>query len=187
MSSSSFAIGALILVPIVIAASAAYLALKCAEFFKRIGRYCGRFWDEYYPWSHNNKTRRLRSKRSDLSSTPFYADSWADLESINTERGYDTFIGQSPRRNSFKSVSEGRERPILSSENTGEVWHPTRSTRLMWSFTNQRSPNRRRSELSSVAKPSPAARRAERLSADDAALLGSPMKAWGHHRAGTDH
>jgi hypothetical protein len=187
MSSSSFAIGALILVPIVIAASAAYFALKCAEFFKRFGRYCRRFWEEYYPWSYNNRTRRLRNKRSDLSSTPFYADSWADLESLNTERGYDTFIGQSPRRKSLKSLSEGGEGPDLSEENTGEIWHPTRSTRLMWSFTNPRSPNRRRSELSNVAKPFPAARRAERLSADDAALLASPMKAWGHRRAETDH
>lgn len=180
MNSGSLAIGALILVPIVIAASAAYIALKCTEASRRIGRYCSRFWDDYYPWSRYNKTQR---RRSDLSSNLHHADSWADLESLNTDRGYDTFNGQSPRRKSTRSPSEGNGK---STESLGEIWHPTRSTRLMWSFTNPRSPNHRRSELSSVARPSPAARRVERLSADDAVLLASPMKASGHRRAGTD-
>ena len=187
MSSGSPAIGALILVPIVIAASAAYIALKCAELSNRIGRYFRRLWDKYYPWSYNNnKTRRRRrDKRSDLSSTPLYADSWTDLESIPSERGYSTFINQSPRRKPLRPLSEGDERSEAY-DNPGEIWHPTRSTRLMWSFTNPRSPNPRRSELSSVVRPSPAARRPERLSAEDARLLASPMRVWGHRREEID-
>jgi hypothetical protein len=187
MSGSGFAIGALILVPIAIAASAAYFALKCADFFKRIGRYIRRFWDNYYPWSDINRSRRLRNKSSNLSSNPYYADSWADLESLNTLRGYDTFIGQSPRRESVKTFSEETRKSESYDDNTNEIWHPTRSTRLMWSFTNPRSPSRRRLELSNVAKPSPAARRAERLSVDDAVLLASPVRAWAHRREVTDH
>ena len=182
MSSNSLAIGALILIPIVIAASAAYIALKFAEVFKRIGCYCRKSWDNYYPWSHCNKTRR---RRSDLSSNLYYADSWADLESVNSDRGYNTFIGQSPRRKSVNSLSEGGGRS--NDDSLGEIWHPTRSTRLMWSFTNPRSPNRRRSESSNVARPSPTARRAERLSADDAVLLASPMRAWERRQEVTDH
>jgi hypothetical protein len=189
MSNSSLVIGALILVPIAIAISAAYIALKCAELCKRIGRYCRRFWDEYYPWSYNNRTRRRRNKRFSISSTHFYADSWEDLQSLNTDRdeGYDTFIGQSPRRKSLRSLIKGGGIPEPLDDNARQIWHPTRSTRLMWSFTNPRSPSRRRSELSSVARPSPAARRAERLSADDAVLLASPTRAWAHRREGTVH
>ena len=172
MSSGSLAIGALILVPIVIAASAAYVALKCAEATKRIGRYCRRFWGECYPWSSNNRALR---RRSSPSTNHLYADSWADLESLNTERGYATFIGQSPRRTPAKSRSEASVKSDV--DNAREIWHPTRSARLMWSFTNPRSPNLRRSELSSVVRPSPTARRAERLSADDAVLLASPTRA----------
>jgi len=182
MSSNSLAIGALILVPIIIAASAAYIALKFADASKRIGRYCRRFWDKYNPWSRCNKTLR---RRSDLSSNPYHADSWADLESVNSDRGYNTFIGQSPRHKSVNSLSEGGGRSY--DDSSGEIWHPTRSTRLMWSFTNPRSPNRRRSESSNVARPSPTARRAERLSADDAVLLASPMRAWERRQEATDH
>jgi len=182
MSSGSIAIGALVLVPIAIAVSAAFIALKCAEASKRIGRYIRRFWDSYYPWSRNNRTRR---RRSDLNLNQHYANSWADLESTNTKRGYATFIGQSPRHNSVKSHSKADAKS--GDDIPGEIWHPTRSARLMWSFTNPRSPNHRRSGLSSVARPSPIARRAERLSADDAVHLASPTKAWGHRRAETDH
>jgi hypothetical protein len=106
MSSSSIAIGALILVPIVIATSAAFIALKCAEVLQT-------HWPLYVADSGTVIILGLvTTGLEDEDRTylkPHYADSWADLESINTERGYDTFIGQSPRRNSVKSVSEGKK------------------------------------------------------------------------------
>lgn len=188
MISGSLAIGALILVPIIIAASAAYIALKATELLQRFGRFCCRLWDENYPWSNINKSRRRsrrRDQRSDLSTASLYADSWIDLESNPSERGYDTFTNQSPRRKSTKSFSEGDERTTLN-DTPERIWHPTRSTRLMWSFTNPRSPNPRRSELSSVVRPSPAARRPERLSAKDAKRLLSPTRVWGLRRGQTD-
>ncbi|RDL35822.1 uncharacterized protein BP5553_06434 [Venustampulla echinocandica] len=98
MSSSNGAISALILVPIVIAASAAFIALKTQRGFQSIFEYFLRIWEDNSPWSHRGKnTHRRKQKRSDLSSTQIYADSWCDLESIHSGRSaqaYSTFIGQ---------------------------------------------------------------------------------------------
>lgn len=192
MSSRNFAILGLVLVPIVIAVSAAYIALKCAELLKRIGRYIYRFWDAYYPWSNTNiarrrRDRRRRDKQSDLSfSVPIRADSWTDLESLSTEREYYTSSGESPRHQSARPAFARTGGAKVYHNDPGQVWHPTRSARLMWSFTNPRSPSRARSESLSVARPSPAAHRPESLSGEDAALLANPTKVWEHRREATD-
>lgn len=155
MSSSNPAIGALIIVPIVIAASAAYIALKTHTGCQRVAAVVHRFWDDKFPWSEPRKLQRRKEKRSSIASSHVLADSWCDLESIHTPgkfpRGYSTFIGQSPNR---RSVSEGEDRDIFFNSPT-QIWHPSRSTRLVWSFTNPRSSSRSPFELSSVAKPSP--------------------------------
>ncbi|KAG4429880.1 hypothetical protein IFR05_014637 [Cadophora sp. M221] len=88
-SSNNSAIGALILVPIVIAASAAFIAIQASEFFKRAGRNIKNFWNNSCPWSNNNQTiRRRKVRRSNLRSSQLYADSWIDLESIDSRQGY---------------------------------------------------------------------------------------------------
>ncbi|KAI9054922.1 hypothetical protein LZ554_002065 [Drepanopeziza brunnea f. sp. 'monogermtubi'] len=94
-SSSNSAIGALILVPIVIAVSAAFIAIKFSQACKRLGRHIKNFWNESVPWSDTNKAiRRRKLRRSNLRSTQLYADSWVDLESIDSRQDYSTFINQ---------------------------------------------------------------------------------------------
>jgi hypothetical protein len=153
--SSNTAIGALIIVPILIAASAAYIALKTHSGCQHIVSYCRQVWDEKSPWFRPRTIQRRKQKRSDLASSQIFADSWCDLESLNSisnsPRGYSTFIGQSPRR---RSLGEGDERATFF-DSPRRIWHPTRSARLMWSFTNPRLPSRSLFELSNVVRPSP--------------------------------
>ncbi|EKD18649.1 uncharacterized protein L3040_002075 [Drepanopeziza brunnea f. sp. 'multigermtubi'] len=95
MSSSNSAIGALILVPIVIAVSAAFIAIKFSHVCKRLGRHLKNFWNESVPWSDTSKANRRRKlRRSNLRSTQLYADSWIDLESIDSREDYSTFVNQ---------------------------------------------------------------------------------------------
>ena len=182
MSSSNPPIGALIIVPIVIAASAAFVALKTQHGFQTISQFCRRTWNRKNWIFRRAPSRRRKLKRSDVTSTA-YADSWPDLESTRSSASIDpfsTFIGQSPVH---KSCSEGdlhsefRHTPTPS-----QVWHPDRSNRLQWSFTNQPSRSPRRFESSSVAKPSPVAHRLERLSTEDAQPLVHPTRVRGAHR-----
>ncbi|KAL2060923.1 hypothetical protein VTL71DRAFT_8975 [Oculimacula yallundae] len=170
MNSNNHAIGALILVPIVIAASAAFIAIYASEFCKRAGRSIKNFWNKSYPWSGIKKsTRRRKLRRSNLPSSQLYADSWVDLESIDSREGYSTFINQKSFSR-HRSLSEG-DKDDAFGDTAKKIWHPSRSARLAWSFANPRSPSRNLFASSSVAKPSPIARRPERLSAEDAALL----------------
>lgn len=186
MNSNNSAIGALILVPIVIAASVAFIAIKASEFLKRAGRSIKNFWNNNYPWSNTNQSvRRRKLRRSNLRSSQLYADSWIDLESVDSREGFSTFINQQPSRRG-KSFSEGDKEEAFG-DTTKRIWHPSRSARLAWSFANPRSPSRNHFESSSVVKPSPTARRPERLSAEDAALLAGHARARGvHRRASTD-
>lgn len=187
-SDTSPAIGALILVPIVIAASAAFIAIKASEFSHRAGRYCSRLWSEHYPWSHTRKTHRRRKlRRSNLRSTQLYADSWCDLESIDDDPQYTPFIGQEQRS---RSNSEGEQGDVaVEVETPKQIWHPTRYARLKWSFSSPRSLSPLHLELSNVAKPSRAARHPERLSAEDAnGLAVRPLRAREVHQwEPTDH
>lgn len=180
-SSNNSAIGALILVPIVIAASAAFIAIQASEFCKRAGRNIKNFWNNSYPWSNTNQTiRRRKVRRSNLRSSQLYADSWLDLESIDSRQGYSTFINQESLRRG-KSFSEG-DKDEAFGDTTKRIWHPSRSARLAWSFANPRSPSRNLFESSSVVRPSPTARRPERLSAEDAALLAGRARVRGVRR-----
>ena len=157
MNSTTSAIGALILVPIVIAASAAYIALKTTELSKRIVTFCRNLWDDWYPWSNKRCHQRRRKIRASdpLYSQP-YADSWYDLESIHSRQGFSRFINQSPR----KSLSGSDEQ--YSGNDTRRIWHPDRANRLTWSFTNPRSQSPNLFESSNVVRPLPVALRPEK-------------------------
>ena len=179
MSSNNSAIGALILVPIFIAASAAYFALKAAELSESLARFVSNTWNKHSPWSSRYPSRRQRKlRRSNLRSSQHYSDSWLDLESIDSRQGYSRFIGQ----NTHRSPPDGQQKAEVELGPT-QIWHPSRSTRLAWSFMNPRSPSRSLFELSSVARPSPATRRPQRLSADDADLLARPSRVSGARRS----
>lgn len=148
-SSSNPALGVLVIVPIVIALSAAYIALKTDRGFHFIANYCRRIWDKRPSWSHPRESQSSKHKQSSLGSSQTFADSWCDLESVHSSKGYSTFIGQYPS-SKFPSEDE-RTSPFHTPR---RIWHPTRSARLKWSFTNPRSSNRSPFELSNVAKPS---------------------------------
>jgi hypothetical protein len=183
MSSSNPPIGALIIVPIIIAASAAFVALKTQHGFQAISLYCRRKWNRRGNWAFRNaRSRRRKAKRSDSRSNA-YADSWHDLESTHSAQGVDsfsTFIGQSPIN---KSYSEGDlHTRYCNTPTPSQIWHPDRSNRLQWSFTNQELRSHHRSELLNVARPSPVAQRPERLSAEDAQPLVHPTRVRGAHR-----
>lgn len=181
MNSNNPAIGALILVPIVIAASAAFIAIKASEFCKRAGRSIKNFWNDTYPWSSTNQSSRKRKlRRSNLRSSQLYADSWIDLESIDDRENYSRFINQDSSCRT-KSFSEG-EKDGAYGDTVQRIWHPSRSARLAWSFANPRSPSHSLFESSSVVKPSPTARRQGRLSAEDAGLLVGRTRARGVRR-----
>lgn len=181
MNSNNPAIGGLILVPIVIAASAAFIAIKASSITERAKRYCVNLWREKAPWSDKNKTqRRRRLRRSNLTSSQVYADSWCDLESVNSCDDFSKFIGQ---HRTQKSSSSDREKQAL--EASSEGWHPSRSARLLWSFSSPRSRMSNPYELSSVAKPSRAAHRPKRLSAEDADFLARPSRVKEVRRANT--
>jgi hypothetical protein len=183
MNSSNPPIGALIIVPIFIAASAAFVALKTQHGFQAISLFCRRTWNRRPNWAFaSTETRNRKQKRSNARSYA-YADSWYDLESAHSSQSIDPFspfVGQSPVS---KSYSEGDLHTRYNHTPTpSEVWHPARSNRLLWSFRNPESKSPRRSELSNVARPSPVAHRPERLSADDAHLLVHPLRVRGARR-----
>lgn len=155
MSSSNPAIGALILVPIVIAASAAFIALKAAGFFKAAHSWWRDFWARSGIKDINLKPRR-KLRRSNLSSRSVYGDSWLELDSVDSRQDIhiSTFINQSPKRKRFSSSSGDKSKDILTPE---EVWHPSRNTRLLWSFTNPRSKNPNPFGSSNAVRPLPPA------------------------------
>ncbi|PBP27187.1 hypothetical protein BUE80_DR001829 [Diplocarpon rosae] len=107
MSSSNSAIGALVIVPIVIAISVAFIAIKFSQCCKRTGRSIQNLWNKSFPWSATNvDNRRRKIRRSNLRSSQLYADSWLDLESIDSRQGYSEFNNQAPQREG-KPQSEG--------------------------------------------------------------------------------
>ncbi|KAG0649376.1 hypothetical protein D0Z07_4404 [Hyphodiscus hymeniophilus] len=97
MSSDTPASAALILVPIAIVASAAVVALKTSHLYRRIRSSWVYFWRGSIATRSSSQRRKLR--RSNLSSSQTYADSWLDLESNvgdPTETRLDSFINQTP-------------------------------------------------------------------------------------------
>ena len=126
-NSNTPAIGALIIVPIVIALSVAWVAIKTSELGTTLLEYCR---SKYRHWTSSNRRELARHHSS-------AADSFGDLESCK-----DT---DSP---------------------TKEVWHPPRSTRLIWTYTSRTTQRPSLCELSNVQIPSPAHPR-ERSSTED--------------------
>jgi hypothetical protein len=126
MTSNPGAIGALILVPIAIAGSVAFIAIKITHFWHKTSRRCKAF----ITWPRSDRTKL---RRSNLSTSQVYADSWCDLESIH-----------SCKEESLVELSS-----IKGTLN--RVWHPPRSSRLMWSFggsPKSRNPNHSESSKS---------------------------------------
>lgn len=159
MNNDTPAVTALFLVPFLIAISAAFWALKISHLSKGIARALKRAFRSKLP-SSARRSRKLR--RSNLTSSQTYADSWVDLESnAPNDHHLETFINQSPVRKLQHSSSESGCGIDTS------AWHPNRNARLTWSFVNPTSPTLRRSESSSVARPLPVAQRPERLSGED--------------------
>lgn len=183
MSSTTAAIGALVLVPIAIAASAAYIAIKTTEGYKRLSRYCNNIWARS-PFNQSESRRRRRLYRSDTSSNQGYADSWIDLESLPSHQDISTFINQStPRR--YASISKEKSDEV---ETVRRIWHPPRNNRLMWSFVDPKLQSLGRSGLSSVAKPLPVVHRPERSSTEEEGFQIAPTRVAEAHPVGqTDH
>jgi hypothetical protein len=184
MSSTTKAVGALVLVPIAIAASAAFIAIKTTEGYKRLARYCSHIWLKS-PLNHTASRRRRKFYGSDFSSNQAYVDSWVDLESASIQDQIDAFINQStPRR--YSSVSRDK---FDESDSVRRVWHPPRNNRLAWSFADPKSRSLGRSGLSSVAKPLPVVHRPERSSTEDEPFQATLTRAGGGARlqGQTDH
>lgn len=165
MSSDTSAVAALILVPIAIAASAAFLAVKISHLYKSARHVLSRSWP-----SARLSHKRHKLRRSNLRSSQTYADSWVDLESVaGDETRIDTFINQTPVRTNSRSTSGAQ-----CTDTVGRVWHPNRDARLTWSFANPSSPHH--FESLNVAKPLPVAQLPERLSTEDVEFLVAPTR-----------
>lgn len=169
MSSNTQAIGALVLVPIVIAASAAYIAIKTTEGYKRLSRYCTHIWLKS-PLNQTESRRRRKLYRSDISPNPAYADSWVDLESVASRQGISTFINQTPPRR-YANISKASD----DSDTVRRVWHPPRDNRLTWSFADPKPLGLARSALSSVSRPLPVVHRPERSSSTEDETMSLPL------------
>jgi hypothetical protein len=170
MSSDTPAVAALILVPIAIAGSAAYVALKTSHLYKRASRAFGCLWNSRASSTRSHRqVRKLR--RSNISSSQTYADSWLDLESIaGDETRIDTFINQTPCRANIPGSGSAQESAC-------RIWHPNREARLAWSFANPRSLSPNPFESSNnVVRPLPVVQRPERLSTEDVEFLLAPKR-----------
>lgn len=150
---ASPAVGALILVPIIIAASAAFIALKASDYSQALGRFICKYWHNHSLWSDIEKTcKRKRLKRPKAgSSGQLYADSWCDLESGSSEQEtrYDQFIGQHPEGNLNLEVGN-----IITFADHRTLWHPSRASRLAWSFTDPLPLDQSHSKSPKLSKPS---------------------------------
>jgi hypothetical protein len=139
MTNNAAVVGALILVPIVIAASIAFIAIKTTHLWYKARKSCQKFfnWDQVEPIKH---------RRSDLSASRADADSWCDLESTI----------------SWGEENQAQITPVR--ETSRRIWHPHRSSRLTWSFGESpvsRGPNHSESSRS-VQTPLPVVARPER-------------------------
>ncbi len=139
MNSNPGAVGALILVPIAIAGSVAFIAIKTTDICHKAVRLCRAL----FPCSRRQRRKR---HRSDLPISQVYADSWCDLESTLSREG-NNIIQPSPTNGSLS-----------------RVWHPHRLNRLTWSFgKNPESRNQNHLESSkTLQRPLPAIARPER-------------------------
>ena len=133
MNSNPGAVGALILVPIAIAGSAAFIAINAPHLWYKVATWC----KILFLWTRRD---RRKHRQSDLSESQPYADSLYDLESL-----------LSRARNTIVQSASLKDTPT-------KIWHPLRSSRLTWSFGGSpQSQSLSHSEsLKSVQRPSPA-------------------------------
>jgi hypothetical protein len=179
MSNSTSAIGALFLVPIAIAFCAAFLALKTVGLFQHIYKFLHPYWTKFTHTLARGETRRARKiRKSNLRTFRTYGDSWCDLESVaSNQDSYSKFIGQSLRKSPRSRYSARTwDKDDVFGPDLQQIWHPSRSTRLRWSFTNPRSPNLSRFESSNVARRSPGSHTLG-VHFENVALLAPPAKA----------
>lgn len=138
MTSNPGPVGALILVPIAIVGSVAFIAVKTTHFWQKTSTLC----KALFTWPRSDHTKQ---RRYNHSTSQVYADSWCDLESTH-------------------SCEEGNQVQLSPTKDTlTRIWHPHRSSRLTWSFgDSQKSRNPVHSESSkSVQIPLPVAARPE--------------------------
>jgi hypothetical protein len=145
-------VGALILVPIAIAGGIAFIAVKIPDIWRKITTF-------FQAWSLCSRPKRRKINRSDLSTSQAYPDSWSDLES---SRSLDHNL----------LAQEAREFPGRSSllrDPPSKIWHPSRSSRLVWSFgEDKRSQNLHPCESSKgVQRPLPVALHPEKASSQN--------------------
>lgn len=154
------AVGALILIPIAIAGSAAFIAIKATDFWKTTVRRV-RGLSTSLPW--HTQRRRLPNRSDQLSS---YEDSFFDLESLSSSQ----FPSENPRQNRrWKRAPQLATRPSkVPNTSFSETWHPSRLDRLQWSFVNPQSPDLNRFVSSSIPVPSRTHNRPERSQSQDA-------------------
>lgn len=152
MTSYNPATGALVLVPIAIALSLAFIAVKTSHFSGKFASFCRRVWGNRSPLSSAPRSRGRKLRRSNLSSVEVYGDSWCDLRSIDSREELPRFNKKEVRSASIHNLPAftGHSDELLD-----QIWHPSRSTRLSWAFTNRRSLSPHLFASSSVAKPSP--------------------------------
>lgn len=158
------AIGALILVPIIIAVSAAFIAIKASDYSRALTGFVCKSWHTHRPWSEIEQSqKRHRPKRLNSHSSQSYAKSWCDLEvkSSEHETKYDSFIGQGLNRG---SIIEGKRGKPYDSR--FKKWHPNPASHLAWTFVNFASQHPSHFESSNVARPSATALRPGRLSVE---------------------
>ena len=135
------AVAALILIPIAIAGSAAFIAVKSTNLWKvAVRRFRGA--SAPFPWHTQKHQRRL----SDQSSS--YADSFLDLESLAS--------------NQSKFEDRYNRRPRAPNTSPAETWHPSRQARLQWSFTSPQSQDPNHFVSSSIPRPTRTHTRPER-------------------------
>jgi hypothetical protein len=113
-TSSPGAIGALILIPVIIAGAAAVVAIKASGYFDFISH----SWNSVFSYRHKRKKSNPSDERS---PSPEYPDSLGDLESV-----YPVSV-KGPLEDSASK----------SSPSPSKTWHPARSSRLEWSFGPQ--------------------------------------------------
>lgn len=158
MTNYQSAIGALILCPIVIAVSAAFIVVKSTQCCKYIIQYCR--------WSWQNRANRGSNQLQKIDrSSPYnkgiYADSWIVLESINSTR--DLFIHQAPHRQ--RECSAGSTQGL--NETVTQVWHPSHASRPACNSTKpipQSQSHYESLNVVSILKPLPVAQRRGPLS-----------------------
>lgn len=122
---NTYIIAALILVPIAILFLATFVAIKTTSIFSSSRRN----WAAFPPvtaWARSlYRPRRLKHHKSSDALQLQQTDSFYDLESVN-----------SPSASRFKKGGVKAQAHDLESDRgtPSKLWHPSRSTRLNWSF-----------------------------------------------------